>query len=120
MVINVSDFLNAVEDNSFINNQDLQNQMMTLALNSMDSSLLMIICHLIELHPNTFFATNVITKALKHQSTVDQVLEALTYLSTIPVAEFAEVVFAKGTTEQINRFSKIRQGWTSTKATHES
>lgn len=120
MAINVSDFLDAVEDESFIGNQDLQNQMMMLALNSMDSNLLMIVCHLIETYPNTFFATNVITKALKHQSTVDQILDALTYLSTIPVAEFAEVVFAKGTTEQIQRFSRIRNKWALTEAIHES
>ena len=120
MAITVSDFLDAVEDKSFVDNHDLQSQMMMLALDSMNSSLLMVICHLIELYPNTFFTTNVITKALKHHSTVDQILDSLTHLSTIPVAEFAEVVFAKGTTEQIHKFSKIRQGWALTEVAHES
>lgn len=109
--MNLISFLNLASSKDFLGNYTLQNQMAEFAIKSMNAEILMILCHLDELHTNTFFPSNILCKELKSQASVDQLITALTTLNAIPVAEYMEDVFVRGTSEQILRMEEIRQQW---------
>lgn len=109
--MNLVRFLSLVSSREFLGDYELQNQMTEFAIKSMDAEILMILCHLDELHANTFFPSNTLSKELKSQASVDQLITALTTLNAIPVAEYMEEVFVRGTSEQILKMEAIRQQW---------
>ena len=109
--MDVVTFLDAVNSKQFLNDKDLQDRMTLFAVKSMNPDLILILLYLAQIHTNTNFPINVISRSFKRHASVEQVLDALAALPNVPVVNYFEEIFARGSNEQIQRLGKIRESW---------
>lgn len=107
----INEFLDAVDRESFIGNSSMQKQMVMFALRSLDADLLTILCLLAQNYPNEQFPTNLLAKQLVQTATVDQVIDLVSVVHKLPMADIFEKVLSKGSVEQIHRLNNIRTSW---------
>lgn len=106
-----TDFFECLKSNAFLTNQEVQLEMQDFAFESEIPIFILLLWQCAENNPQTIFSIDLISQEFIKNAIVDDILLALDKISTVPVRQFSEIVFATGTVEQIAHYKKIRDSW---------
>lgn len=107
MINTTSEFLDRIDNKLYINNVDVQRDLLRFAFKKGDIDLFILLWLIQENHPVSY-SKFLLESVIANNATVDKLLECLS-LFRYPSTKFVEIVLKEGNSEQIEKLKIILQ-----------